>query len=179
MPTAEYRALVAKVDAFTAERVEPVQGPFLRCGAGCDACCRTGRTAFAVEVEALRRHLATLPAQTRLALAARAASAEVSGGERCVFLDPDGRCAVYVARPLLCRTHGPAVHQGAEGLAWCDLNFTEVPAASVAGLIGTDAVLGLEHLNRLLALINQAFMAAHPGHALRAPLAAALETELP
>lgn len=179
MPTAEYLALVAKVDAFTAERVEPVQGPYLRCRAGCDACCRTGRTAFAVEIQALRQQVALLPAPTRLGLAARAASAAVTGGERCVFLDPDGRCAVYAARPLLCRTHGPAVHQGAEGLAWCALNFTEVAPAAVAALVGADAVLGLEHLNRLLALINQAFMAAHPGHPLRAPLAAALETELP
>lgn len=174
MPTEHYRALIQKVDTFTAERVTPVQGAHLRCRPGCDACCRTARSAFAVEIEALRQHIAALSPQARMDLAAQAADVEVVAGRRCVYLAADGRCGVYAARPLLCRTHGPAVREAEAGLAWCGLNFEGLSAAEVSAAIADDAILNLDHLNQLLVLVNQAFLKADPHHPLRATLAAAL-----
>jgi len=105
-----YAALLEKVDAFS-EGVEAAQAPWIRCERGCDGCCRTRRTAWAVEVAALRAHLDGHP--RRDALRDRLSARDVRAGAVCVFLDPDGGCAVYDARPLLCRTHGPALR--AEG----------------------------------------------------------------
>jgi Fe-S-cluster containining protein len=169
----EYEALLAKVDAFSA-RVEAAQGPYLRCGRGCDACCRTARSAWAVELDHLARHVAALPEARREALRARRAHPDVVRGRRCVFLDDDGGCAVYAARPVLCRTHGPAVTSAASGLVWCELNFADVEAEAVPGLVPADGVLDLDRLDALLALVNRRFVAARGGPE-RGPLTAALE----
>lgn len=170
---AEYRALCDKVDAFSA-RAHAAQAPWLRCRAGCDGCCRTRRTAWAVEIDALRAHLATLPETQRAALAARREDPAVVAGERCVFLDPDGRCAVYAARPLICRTHGPAVRLSGGETVWCGLNFEGLEPAEVLDRLPEGAVLDLELLNRLLALVNERYRAQRDEPA-RAWLGAALD----
>lgn len=154
---AEYQALIAKVDAFSA-RVDAAQGRWLRCGAGCDGCCRLRRSAWAVELDHLRQTVERLPPARRAALAARRRDPAVQAGERCVMLDPDGRCAVYAARPLICRTHGPAVRRPDGGLSWCGLNFEGLGADAVADAIPADGVLDLELLNRMLALINRRYL---------------------
>lgn len=155
---AEYQALIAKVDAFGA-RVTADQGSWLRCGAGCDGCCRLRRSAWAVELDHLRRFVEQLPPERRAALAARRDAPEVRAGERCVMLDADGRCAVYPARPLICRTHGPAVRLPGGELSWCGLNFAGLEPEAVAEAVPADAVLDLELLNRMLALVNARFVA--------------------
>lgn len=154
---AEYQALLSKVDAFAA-RAEAGQAPWLSCAAGCDGCCRTRRSAWAVEVDHLRRFVQRLPPARRAELAARRRDPAVVAGDRCVMLDPDGRCAVYPARPLICRTHGPAVRLPDGALSWCGLNFEGLDPEAVAAAVPGDAVLDLELLNRLLALINQRFV---------------------
>lgn len=169
----EYEALRDKVDAFAAH-AEAAQAEWLRCRAGCDGCCRLRRTAWAVEIDAIRRHLATLRAEQRAALAARREAPAVAAGERCVFLDDDGRCAVYAARPLICRTHGPALRLPDGALAWCGLNFEGVPDEAVAELLPADAVLDVELVNRMLALINARYLDGRDEPA-RAPLDAALD----
>lgn len=175
---AEYQALIAKVDAFAA-RVEAAQGRWLRCGAGCDGCCRLRRSAWAVEIDHLRTHIESLPPARRAELAARRTAPEVVAGERCVMLDPDGRCAVYAARPLICRTHGPAVRLPDGGLTWCGLNFEGLTPEAVADAVPADGVLDLDLLNRMLALINGRFLDARPGIAERAGLEAAIGPTTP
>ena len=176
---AEYQALIDKVDAFTA-RVEAAQGRWLRCGAGCDGCCRLRRSAWAVEIDHLRRHVAELPAARRAELAERRNDPEVRAGARCVMLDGDGRCAVYAARPLICRTHGPAVRLPEGQLSWCDLNFADLTPEAVTEAVPADGILDLELLNRMLALINARFLAgcAARGESVaeRAGLEAALDS---
>ncbi|MEZ4433014.1 MAG: YkgJ family cysteine cluster protein [bacterium] len=170
---AEYRALRDKVDAFAAQ-AHAAQAPWLSCRAGCDGCCRTRRSAWAVEIDALRAHLATLPAERRAALAARRDDPAVVAGERCVFLDGDGRCAVYEARPLICRTHGPAVRLPDGDTVWCALNFEGLDPAEVLARLPAGAVLDLELLNRMLALVNARYLQSRDEPA-RAGLDAALD----
>jgi len=57
----------------------------------------------ALEADAVRDHLATLPQEVREALASRAVLGDPSF---CPALEADGRCSIYAARPLICRTHG-------------------------------------------------------------------------
>lgn len=170
---AEYRALRDKVDAFAA-RAHAAQAPWLNCRAGCDGCCRTRRTAWAVEIDVLRAHIATLPAERRAALAARREAPAVVAGARCVFLDDDGRCAVYEARPLICRTHGPAVRLPDGDTVWCGLNFEGLEPAAVLDRLPAGAVLDLDLLNRMLVLVNERYLQARDEPA-RAGLDAALD----
>jgi hypothetical protein len=94
--------LFAKVDAFFA-RARARHGEAITCRAGCDDCCRRRFSVTALEADAIREVVARLGDEERSALARRAEE-----GDRgvCPALDPDGRCAVYEARPLICRTHG-------------------------------------------------------------------------
>ncbi len=140
-----------------AQRAEAAQAEWLRCAKSCDACCRTRRSAWAVELDYIRSHVEALGAGERLALQARQALPEVVAGERCVFLDETGACSVYEARPILCMTHGPVVLAEAER-RWCGLNFADSEAAAEA--LSLDAVLDLDRLNLMLSLVNQRFVGA-------------------
>lgn len=159
MPLSRYRALVEKADAFF-ERALARHPSEIRCGAGCDACCRTQLSVTPVEAAWLEAHLATLDPVTRARLAARAAEPDPL---RCAALEADGRCAVYEGRPLVCRTHGlPVKLRTPRGLAViqsCHLNFAErgPEAADPA------CVLDQETLSTLLAAVNAEWVAAHPG----------------
>lgn len=100
--TAEDRLdeLWRKIEAFTA-RVNERYPQELACRAGCDDCCKRDLTVTAIEAERIARLVAGLPAEERAALGERAAD-----GPSCVALESDGRCAVYAARPVVCRSHG-------------------------------------------------------------------------
>lgn len=172
----EYAAVVDRVQVF-ADRAADAQRDNLACRKGCDGCCRLRRTAFAVEVAAIRHHITTLDADRQAELRARVASPEVHAGARCVFLDADGGCAVYPARPIICRTHGPAVTSAESGVVWCGLNFESVPDADVPVVAPAGSVLDLDRINALLAVVDARYRTHHPGEA-RAPLDAALETIL-
>jgi uncharacterized protein len=94
-PTQEgLRALHAEVDAaaaaLAAEHAERLQ-----CRRGCAACCVDELTVFEVEAERIRRHAPALLAE----------GAPHPPGA-CAFLDPDGACRIYEARPYVCRTQG-------------------------------------------------------------------------
>jgi uncharacterized protein len=122
--------LFAKVDAFFA-RARARHGESITCHAGCDDCCRRRFSVTALEADAIREHLAALPHADREALARRAIEGDPSA---CPALGPGGRCGIYAARPLICRTHGlpirfaPAPSPGARSLSLpmidaCPKNF--------------------------------------------------------
>ncbi len=157
------------MDAFSA-RVESAQARWLRCGRGCDSCCHTRRSAWAVEIDAIHRYVAGLPLDTQTELRGRLDAEAVVAGERCVFLDPDGACAIYPARPVLCRTHGPAVRIEGD-LVWCALNFEGLDPAD---LLNDDDILDGDRLNLMLLLVNRQFVADNPGVLERDSLEAAL-----
>jgi Fe-S-cluster containining protein len=102
-PTARARldALFAKIAAFFGA-AEAREGASITCHAGCADCCRRF-TVTGIEAEVIREGLATLPPARRDELATRAADAAT---DVCPALDPDGRCAIYAHRPVICRTHG-------------------------------------------------------------------------
>ncbi len=168
----EHAVLLTRVDTFST-RAEAAQRPWLACRMGCDGCCRTRRTAFAVEVEAIRQHLATRATAEVDSFRARRETPAVRHGERCVFLSESGACDVYAARPLLCRTHGPAIRTTpatgpGTGLSYCALNFVGLSPAEVEASVPPDAILNLELLNQMLVLINTRHLAMAPGPARRA-----------
>lgn len=160
----EYAQLSAKVDDFF-DRVQGRYGAHMRCAAGCSECCGHHLTVSVVEAEAIARALATRDAAARERLAVRASALGDAEGP-CPALEPDGRCAIYEARPLVCRSHGAPMHvpsQGAlpvlnEGLeledgsrvACCHLNFTEHPLDEV----DPDCVLDLVNMAATLAVVN-------------------------
>jgi hypothetical protein len=100
-----YPELAAKVDAFFA-RVQARHAQDMRCDTGCSHCCHVRLTVTAVEADAVRQLVAGWPEQRRRALADNVAAAR---SDRCAALDGNGRCLVYEARPIVCRSHGAPI----------------------------------------------------------------------
>lgn len=125
----------------------------MRCGAGCDDCCRARFTVTGVEAAVLRAVLEGLEGAARARLRERAIAGDP---ERCPALEDDGRCAVYEARPLVCRSHGLpirlGVRRGLPVIDACFKNFTEAGAASV----DADCVLDQTTLSTLLHAVDRA-----------------------
>jgi Fe-S-cluster containining protein len=155
----EYLALKTKVDDFCADATR-ASGAGLRCAPGCDGCCVSGLTLSPVEARVLELALRALPETTRAGLRDRLRDAE-----GCALLDAEGRCSVYAARPLVCRTQGLAlayphgvipaesvIHRDAHDrdITHCPLNFEH--SAPTPG-----ATLDADRVDRLLALVNHRF----------------------
>jgi len=121
--------LHAKVDAFFA-RVETRHGDDMQCRTGCADCCRVRLTVTAVEAAAIRDLIAGWPAAQRRALAD--AGADRAPADRCAALDEAGRCRIYAARPIVCRSHGVPVRMRRGQLPVievCPRNFTRTEPA--------------------------------------------------
>jgi Fe-S-cluster containining protein len=134
-----------RVDAhFT--RAATAQPEQFQCHLGCDGCCAPGLSVFGIEAETIREALATMqrdnPALRQLL---RQQAHGAADRDRCTLLVA-GRCAVYEARPLICRSHGVAARDPDGQLTHCPLNFTTAPPRA-------DAVLDLDALNRPLAVM--------------------------
>lgn len=125
--------LHAKVDAFFA-RVLARHGDDMQCQAGCADCCRVRLTVTSVEAAAIRALVASWPTARRRALAdAAGAGADAAGpADRCAALDEAGRCRIYAARPIVCRSHGVPVRMRRGHLPVlevCPHNFTRTEPA--------------------------------------------------
>lgn len=143
---AEHRAALAKIDDAVAH-MSARAGDALVCKRGCDACCVDGLSVLPVEAALIEMHGGRPPAQQREGM--------------CSFLDADGACSVYDARPVLCRTHGLALKSAdtARGLrvlsddvSACALNYT---ARSPA----TSEVLDATKLMMLLVTVDRRYRA--------------------
>lgn len=156
MPTppearAAYRALADKVDAFVA-RVTDRHAAELRCAAGCATCCHVRLSITTIEADAIAAWGATRPPDERAAIAD---AARTAAPDRCPALDPDDRCRIYAARPLVCRSHGVPIRLRERGLpvvTACALNFTaRGPAAA-----DPDCILDQELVSTTLGVIERA-----------------------
>lgn len=94
-------------------------GDALTCKRGCDSCCVDGLSVLPVEAAFIEAHGGRPPARQRAGM--------------CWFLDDDGACTVYEARPVLCRTHGLALKSAdstralrvlQDDVSACELNYT-------------------------------------------------------
>jgi len=147
---ADYWTLTARVDDLC-RRIALEYRDCLTCREGCDDCCRH-ITIFPVEAAALALALGDLPAEevARIRELARLAS---SGN--CPLLE-NGRCLLYSARPIICRTHGNPLllSDGERVIDFCPKNFNGVSSFPAA------FVLNLDLLNSTLAAINAVFTAS-------------------
>ena len=153
MQVSRLAELTAKIDAFFA-RVEARHGDDMQCATGCSDCCHVRLTVTAVEAAAIRAELAGWPADRRARLAANAAAASA---DRCAALDPGGRCLIYAARPVVCRSHGAPIRLREGSLPVvrsCHHNFTRTAP-------DPDCVLDQETLSALVLAVDRA--AGHDG----------------
>jgi Fe-S-cluster containining protein len=140
----------------------------LTCAAGCAACCHQRIGVFEVEAAVLREALAVLAQRDpdRRARVRRQAD-DPAAQHHCALL-LDGRCAVYAARPLICRSHGlPIAVEGdapAPRVDHCPLNYQEAapPPASV---------LRLAAVNQPLAVLAALWASDAPSAPIRVELA--------
>jgi hypothetical protein len=75
--------------------LDRVHADRLQCGRGCSACCVDDITVFEIEAQNIR---------TRFESLLREETPHPHGA--CAFLDGEGACRVYDARPYVCRTQG-------------------------------------------------------------------------
>ena len=118
----------------------------MACRAGCASCCAADLTVFPVEAAPLAAAVDALSDDLRAAVRARAAA-----GTHCALL-VDGRCAVYAARPILCRTQGLALALDDGTVAACPLNFDGAPER-----VPPEDRLDLSRLNLMLSMLHRAY----------------------
>ena len=93
--------LTAKVDAFF-DRVHDRHGNDMQCSTGCSDCCHVRLTITTVEAAAIRalgRRVTPNPDPAK-----------------CAALDAAGRCQIYEARPIVCRSHGAPIRMRIDSL---------------------------------------------------------------
>jgi Fe-S-cluster containining protein len=132
----------------------------IACGAGCTACCRQDLTVCTIERDHIAAYLAehgleprdeSRTDQDRHPLFER-----LQGGVPCAFLGPQGRCSIYEARPLICRTHGlPIVVE--ETVGTCALNFQGHAERGEFEDLPANHKLDLDLLNTTLAVIERLY----------------------
>jgi Fe-S-cluster containining protein len=145
-PMSRYPELAAKVDAFF-QRVEQRHGSDLACHTGCSDCCQTRLTITRVEAEALAAEIEAWPAQQRAALAANAAAST----EDCSAL-ANGRCLIYAARPIVCRSHGAPIRLREGSLPVVKACFRNFPAGPEKA--DADCILDQQTLSALVLAVN-------------------------
>lgn len=127
--------LTAKIDGFFA-RVEARHGDDMQCRTGCSDCCRTALTITKIEADAIRRLGRRVAVNRDPAV--------------CAALDEHGRCQIYEARPIVCRSHGVPIRMREDSLPVirsCHRNFTETEP-------DPDCVLDQETLSALVLAVN-------------------------
>lgn len=99
----------------------------MQCGPGCATCC-TLTTVTPLEAHAVGLYLSEHPGQAdaiRQCPPGTRAGAPALDHEMCPLL-LHRQCAVYPARPIICRTHGLAVRYAGTGpMHSCPMNFRE------------------------------------------------------
>jgi Fe-S-cluster containining protein len=148
----QYRQFLERVSELFSQ-IHSRHASAMKCALGCHSCCKPGLTVSRIEAENIRAFLRGREED----FLAREKSARK---DRCSFLDPDGACGIYEARPVVCRSHGAPIQfkdpesRGKDPARFrdvCDLNFkglnlTELPATDF---------MNLDTVNTLLAVLNQ------------------------
>ena len=155
--SARYQELLKRVDDHTA-RVAEAHVDRMACRPGCAGCCRAGLTVAPIEAAAIERWLAEHPEPTDTD-GTRVLTVLDEGREDCAWLGRDGRCRIYPARPLVCRSHGlPLLYERAGELHAdvCPLNFDDADGLTT---VATSEFLHQDTVHTILAALNQAWCA--------------------
>ncbi len=158
-----YAELAGKVDAFFA-RVAARHGADMQCASGCSDCCAAGLTITGVEADAIRAEVAGWDAARRAELA----RVPLVG---CAALDAQGRCRIYDARPIVCRSHGAPIRLHRPGslpvVQACEKNFRATSPDA-------DCVLDQTTLSAMTLAVDQDFRQDGGGAGARTAIAALL-----
>ena len=127
---AEYLQIASLVEAEFA-RNKARFGDRMRCRLGCTDCCHHLFNVDTLEARRIADYVAELPNQEQEKLSARARFYQERRsrleGRRlaCAALTPEGACAIYAARPLVCREFGMPIYDPRQpgSLKACELNF--------------------------------------------------------
>lgn len=145
-----YEELSTRVSAFHV-RVNDRHPDALTCHAGCSTCCERHLSVMALEWGHIAEAVSSLDPAHQEALRARLEAGR--SDPRCPLLDDDGRCRVYDARPMICRTHGLPIQVGEPPKRdVCPLNFPDGPEVEA---LEDDLVLDVNRLNVTVGLIAQ------------------------
>lgn len=148
-----YHNLVGKIDALCSG-VMTQCADSISCRKGCDSCCRHF-SIFWVEAVNLACFVATLPQEQAELL--RSKADKLADQDVCPLL-LDGACAVYAARPIICRTHGLPIltrSETTQSIDFCPRNFTQ------ADTIPGNLIIDLDTLNNTLVAINALFVSRY------------------
>jgi Fe-S-cluster containining protein len=131
--------LTAKIDAFF-DRVEQRHGDDMQCKTGCSDCCHVRLSITAVEADAIHAYLADRSVHLG------------ANPDHCAALDAAGRCQIYEARPVVCRSHGVPIRMREGSLPVirnCHRNFTHTEPAA-------DCILDQATLSTLVLAVDRA-----------------------
>jgi Fe-S-cluster containining protein len=165
--------LYRRLDAFFDRGLAEHRGE-MECRPGCSDCCRRF-SVTGVEAELALDAARALDPELRAKIAQQAKG----DGEACPAL-VDSRCAIYAARPAICRTHGLPIrftdpdHKSLPMISACEKNFKTRDLATLAPA----DVLDQTTVSTILGAIEAARAAAvseAPGRVAIADLLGALE----
>jgi Fe-S-cluster containining protein len=152
---AQLRILYDRIDQNFA-RIATKYPDSIHCGSGCFQCCAPNLTVSPIEAASIQSYV------KGDAIAAKALNElkqkPAHGKLHCQLLGADGRCSIYAARPVVCRSHGIPLQYGRNDEATvsrsvCPLNFTESDVVE----INHQDVMNMETVNTILATLNHAF----------------------
>jgi len=153
----EYSKLRNEVDSLAGQLTKHYRS-HLVCRVGCCECCGCDLSVFEVEAAAVRSALLALPIPFRERIVRRALEVRARKGYAEHVACPnlvDECCAIYDARPIICRTQGlPLLYTAEDGnqeVDFCRLNFT-CPGATRD--LDPDHLVQLDELNFKLAVTN-------------------------
>ena len=132
------------------------------CQSGCHSCCKASLSVNALEAYAIQQYLLNNPGVKEKIRTRSNEEKHFWKGKRCDFLNKEGNCSIYEARPIVCRSHGAPLQfkendnfETATRLRdVCELNFLHLPIETLA----PSDVLNLDTINTLLALLVRKFL---------------------
>ncbi|NOZ61262.1 MAG: hypothetical protein GXO74_06235 [Calditrichaeota bacterium] len=120
----EYQSLIHKIEQ-TCSQLEGFYQEHLICRSGCSHCCKVDRSVLAIEAYFIEQQLK----EFSTGRIRKMRSQYKKNDQYCPMLWHD-RCAIYPARPIICRIQGlPILYVEAEiaFVDYCRLNFTQLP----------------------------------------------------
>lgn len=143
---AQYIELLEKIDAKFRELQDkyPAQ---IHCTRGCHLCCQPDLSVSELERQAIARFIKDNQLTAKLR---QLKGDNPHGGSRCQFLAANGDCSIFLARPVICRSHGAPVLLESGEVSNCELNFTDSESSPQQG-----DWINLNTLNSILIQLNQ------------------------